>query len=81
VIRVEIPDVAEMIRARMGYDGMNSPTTGTEVESLGPGIGVYAHRCGGDSFFGGLQISLDRDAGVVGRRGDENEEDNSDEEE
>ncbi|KAF8705519.1 hypothetical protein RHS03_05293, partial [Rhizoctonia solani] len=82
VVRVEIPDVGEMVRTRLGYDELDSPSTDLEVERLGgPEIGVYAHRRRGDSFFGELQISLDRDAGVVGRRGDEDEEDNSEDEE
>ncbi|CAE6381926.1 unnamed protein product [Rhizoctonia solani] len=81
VVRVEIPDVGEMMRAGLGYHGFNGPRADIEVEGLGDsGIGVYAHhRRGGDSFFGGIQISLDRDAGVAGRRGDEDEEGNSDE--
>ncbi|KAG8707850.1 hypothetical protein FRC11_007080, partial [Ceratobasidium sp. 423] len=81
VVRVEIPDVGEMIRAGLACGGSNGPSTEAEVERLGgPGIGVYAHRGRGDSYFGELQFHLDRDAGVVGRRGDEDEEDNSDEE-
>ncbi|CAE6399281.1 unnamed protein product [Rhizoctonia solani] len=82
VVRVEIPDVGGMIRAGLGHGGSNDPSTDAEAERLeGPEIGVYAHRRGSDYYFGELQAHLDRDAGVVGRRGDEDEVDNSDEEE
>ncbi|KAH7335146.1 hypothetical protein B0J17DRAFT_719705 [Rhizoctonia solani] len=82
VVRVEIPDVGGLIRAGLGRGGSSDPSTDAEVERLeGPEIRVYAHRRGGDYHFGELQVHLDRDAGVVGRRGDEDEEDNSDEEE
>ncbi|EUC59822.1 hypothetical protein RSOL_324200 [Rhizoctonia solani AG-3 Rhs1AP] len=82
VVRVEIPDVGEMIRTGLGCGGSKYPSTDAEVERLeGPGFGVYAQRRRGASYFGELLFTLDRDAGVAGRRGDEDEEDNSDEEE
>ncbi|KAG9096738.1 hypothetical protein FRC06_008381 [Ceratobasidium sp. 370] len=65
VIKVEVVDIGEMINdiAEKG-----SATLGSEV---------YAHgiRC----WAGDLRVVMDQDAGVLGRRGDEDEEGNSDE--
>ncbi|CUA68873.1 hypothetical protein RSOLAG22IIIB_08120 [Rhizoctonia solani] len=81
VVRVEIPDVGEMIRTGLGCGSSNGPSTDAEDERLGgPEIGVYAQRRESKSYFGELRFTPDRDAGVVGRRGDEDEETSSDEE-
>jgi hypothetical protein len=78
VVRVEIPDVGEMVRAGLAGDGASN---GSQVGGLeGAENGVYAPWRGETAFLGKLRIGLDRDAGVVGRRGDEDEEGNSDEE-
>ncbi|KAG8744617.1 hypothetical protein FRC10_009842 [Ceratobasidium sp. 414] len=65
IIKVEVVDIGEMINdiAEKG-----SATMGSEV---------YAHgiRC----WAGDLRVAMDQDAGVLGRRGDEDEEGNSDE--
>ncbi|KAG9082441.1 hypothetical protein FS749_006836 [Ceratobasidium sp. UAMH 11750] len=67
VIKVEVVDLGEMI-SDIAEKG--SATLGSEV---------YAHgiRC----WAGDLRLAMDQDAGVLGRRGDEDEEGNSDEEE
>ncbi|QRV74245.1 hypothetical protein RhiJN_02259 [Ceratobasidium sp. AG-Ba] len=67
VIRINIPSVGEMIS-----DVADKASATLRGE-------VYAH--GVRHYSGGLRIALDQDAGVLGRRGDEDEDDNSDEDE
>ncbi|KAG9121889.1 hypothetical protein FRC07_001968 [Ceratobasidium sp. 392] len=66
VIKVEVADIGEMI------------SDVAEKSSAALGSEVYAHgiRC----WAGDLHLPMPRDAGVLGRRGDEDEDDNSDDE-
>lgn len=71
VVRIEIPDLGDMIHA--GIE--NTHPSRCDVAS---DPGMYAP---GEHFWAGeLRAVLDQDAGVLGRLGDEDEDGNSDEE-
>ncbi|KAF8603825.1 hypothetical protein BDV93DRAFT_522987 [Ceratobasidium sp. AG-I] len=70
IVRIDIPDLGSMINA----DGGDIYSSRSDTDS---NPGVNASR--GSSWTGELRVALNQDAGLIGRRGDEDEEGNSDE--
>lgn len=70
VVRIDIPDLGSMINA--GVDNIHSNRSDSASD---PGVDAFIKS----SWAGELHVALNQDAGLLGRRGDEDEDGNSDE--